>query len=77
MVSAIFQDPVFVETSPPRAGGYGPDIGAVVEPEITYFGVSTASPQAGPTGPVEAKVRMQITIYDLDGKVLWQDETSG
>lgn len=77
MVSAVFQEAVLVETLPPKVGGYEHDIGAVVEPEIIYFGVASGAPQVGPSGPLEVRVILRVTIYDLRGNVLWQDETSG
>jgi hypothetical protein len=77
MSSTLFHDAVFVEALPPLAGDYGDDIRAVVRPEITYFGVSATDAKTDSAGPVKAMVRMRVTIYDLDGKMLWRDEAWG
>lgn len=77
MTSALFRDSVLVDTSPPKAGGYAPDVAAVVEPEIIYFGVSGVDPRIGGDGSLAAGVLLRVTIYDLGGNTLWRNETSG
>ncbi|OPY74627.1 MAG: hypothetical protein A4E65_03803 [Syntrophorhabdus sp. PtaU1.Bin153] len=77
MSSSLFHDTLIVEALPPLAGNYGDDVRAVVKPEITYFGVSTTDMNDDFAGSVKAMVRMRVTIYDLDGKVLWRDEAWG
>lgn len=74
MVSAIFEDVTFVDSLPPYKDYYSPDVEAVVEPEIIYcYGnaVGTIS------GHIEAELKMRITAYDLSGRILWRDETTG
>lgn len=74
MVSAIFEEAIFVDALPPYKDFYKPDVEAVALPEIIYcYGnaIGTLS------GYIEAKIKMRITAFDLSGKVLWQDEAVG
>lgn len=74
LAATISKDVIVVDSVPPYTDRYRPDVEAVVEPEILYFEgdvVGTVS------GHVEAAVKMRISIYDLAGKILWQDETVG
>jgi tetratricopeptide (TPR) repeat protein len=74
MGSSMFEDVIPVNSLPPYNDIYKPHIEAVVAPEILYcYGnaVGTLS------GHIEGKVLIRITVYDLSGKVLWQDEAMG
>jgi tetratricopeptide (TPR) repeat protein len=75
MGSAITsKDVVMVDSLPPYSHDYRPDVDAVIEPEIVYcYGNVTGTV----TGHIDAKVIMRMTVYDIDGDVLWQDEATG
>lgn len=74
MSSAMFDDVILVNSLPPYNDSYRPDVEAVIRPEILFcYGnaVGTFS------GYIEAKVKLRITAYDLDGNVVWKDEATG
>lgn len=75
MTSAMMLgDTVTVKSLPPYDDNYRPDVDAVMEPEILYAYGNVAGTVAGNVG---ARIIMRMTIYDLDGRVLWQDTATG
>jgi hypothetical protein len=72
--ATLFNNVTFVDSLPPYDDGYKPDVEAVIKPEIlSYYGNFVGSF----SGYVEAKIKLRITIYDLGGNILWQDEALG
>jgi tetratricopeptide (TPR) repeat protein len=65
---------VAVKSLPPYDDNYRPDVDAVIEPDILY---AYGNVSGILTGYVDAKIRMGMTLYDLDGRVLWQDAATG
>jgi tetratricopeptide (TPR) repeat protein len=75
MTSAMMlEDVVAVKSLPPYDDNYRPDVDAVIEPDILYAYGNVAGTV---TGHVDAKIMMRMTLYDLDGRVLWQDAATG
>ncbi len=75
MTSAmISEDVVVVKSLPPYDDNYRPDVDFVIEPDILYAYGNVAGTV---TGRVDAKIMMRTTLYDLDGRVLWQDAATG
>lgn len=75
MTSAMtLGDVVEVKSLPPYDDNYRPDVDAVIEPELLYvYGNVTGTV----TGHVDARIKMRMTLYSLDGRVLWQDVATG
>jgi tetratricopeptide (TPR) repeat protein len=72
--ATLFNNVTFVDSLPPYDDSYKPDVEAVIKPEIlSYYGNFVGSL----SGYVEAKIKLRITIYDLGGNILWQDEALG
>ncbi len=75
MTSAmILGDVVEVKSLPPYDDNYRPDVDAVIEPDILY---AYGNVEGTVAGRVDAKMMMRTTLYDLDGRVLWQDTATG
>ncbi|MBL1263465.1 tetratricopeptide repeat protein [Candidatus Methylomicrobium oryzae] len=73
MASTMFDGVILVNSLPPYNDSYRPDVEAVIRPEILFcYGnaIGTFS------GYIEAKVKLRITAYDLDGNTVWQDEAT-
>ena len=74
MGSAMFDDVVLVNTLPPYDDSYRPDVEAVIRPEILFCYGNTVGVFAG---YIQAKIKLRVTVYGLDGNMLWQDEAIG
>ncbi|MEJ2698020.1 MAG: hypothetical protein P8013_15415 [Candidatus Sulfobium sp.] len=75
MTSAMtLGDVVAVKSLPPYDDSYRPDVDAVIEPDILYAYGNVAGTV---TGHIDAKIKMRMTFYGLDGRVLWQDVATG
>ncbi len=75
MTSAMMSgDVVAVKSLPPYDDNYRPDVDAVIEPDILYAYGNVAGTV---TGHVDAKIMVRMTLYDLDGRALWQDAATG
>jgi tetratricopeptide (TPR) repeat protein len=75
MTSAMMLgDVVAVKSLPPYDNNYRPDVDVVIAPDILY---AYGDVEGTITGHVDAKIRMGMTLYDLDGRVLWQDAATG
>jgi tetratricopeptide (TPR) repeat protein len=74
MGSAMFDDVVSVNALPPYDDSYRPDVEAVIRPEILFCYGNTVGVLAG---YLQAKIKLRVTVYGLDGNRLWQDEAIG
>lgn len=74
MGAAMFDDVVSVNSLPPYDDSYRPDVEAVIRPEILFCYGNTVGAFAG---YIQAKIKLRITVYGLDGNMLWQDEAIG
>jgi len=74
MGSAMFDDVVWVDSLPPYDDNYRPDVEAVIKPEILFCYGNTVGVFAGYQ---QAKIKLRVTVYGLDGNSLWQDEAIG
>jgi len=74
MGAAMFDKVILVNSLPPYAGNYRPDVEAVISPEIlSCYGDAVGAF----AGYIKAKTKLRVTAYDLGGNVLWQDEAIG
>ncbi len=74
IVSAMFEEVIYVDSLPPYKQNSRPDVEAVVVPDILYcYGnaIGTIS------GHIEANVKIRVRAYDLSGKVIWHGEAMG
>ena len=74
MGSAMFDNVVLVNSLPPYDDSYRPDVEAVISPEILFCYGNTVGAFAG---YIEAKIKLRVAVYGLDGNTLWQDEAVG
>jgi len=74
MGSAMFDDVVSVNALPPYGKSYRPDVEAVIKPEILFCYGNTVGVLGG---YLQAKIKLRVTVYGLDGNILWQDEAIG
>lgn len=74
MGSAMFDNVAVVNALPPYNGNYRPDVEAVISPEIlSCYGDAVGSF----SGYIKAKIKLRVTVYDLDGNILWRDGAIG
>lgn len=74
MGSTMFNEIIPVNALPPYDDSYRPDIEAVIKPEIVFYYGNTVGVFLG---YIEAKIKLRVTVYDLGGNILWQDEVIG
>lgn len=74
MGSTLFNDVIVVNALPPYDDSYRPNVEAVIKPEIIFHYANTVGAFLG---YIEAKIKLRVTVYDLGGNILWQDEAIG
>lgn len=74
MGSTLFNDVITVNALPPYDDSYRPNVEAVIKPEIVFYYANTVGAFLG---YIEAKIKLRVTVYDLGGNILWQDEVIG
>ncbi|MDP1666254.1 MAG: hypothetical protein Q8L79_14170 [Methylobacter sp.] len=74
MGTTLFDEVTLVNSLPPYDDSYRPDIDALIRPEILFYYGDTVGSFSG---YIQAKTKLRVTVYDLGGNILWQDEAIG
>jgi tetratricopeptide (TPR) repeat protein len=69
--SALFDEVIPVNTLPPYDDNDKPDIQAVIKPEILFYDANVVGDFSE---SIRAKTKLRMTVYDLGGNIIWQDE---